>query len=205
MKCPYCTWTGTPEEYSKHYDKCPNRPKTPGRSLSESSSPESKVSGYVPGETFTLMYTGGIKGESIRLIEKLKEEPTREYWLYEVVSDHSRHENWFPKRHGSHHSSPEVGALSLKVIAADIQHMLELMREAALDRNFENFLKVGEELFVSIGRLYQLLGTVGVESLFNAVAIAMLDAYKGNWEDAYNFIRKATEDLQRKVNQAVLR
>jgi len=88
-------------------EKCPNRLRMPGLSLSESSSPKSKVSSYVPGETFTIVYRDGIEGESIRLIEKLKESPTREYWLYEVVSDHSRLEGWFPKRPqrtGYHHS-----------------------------------------------------------------------------------------------------
>jgi len=32
MECPYkCGWTGTPEEYSKHYETCPKRPRTPGK------------------------------------------------------------------------------------------------------------------------------------------------------------------------------
>jgi hypothetical protein len=38
MDCPYCDWSGTPEEYARHYDVCPKRPRVPGRhSFSESS------------------------------------------------------------------------------------------------------------------------------------------------------------------------
>jgi hypothetical protein len=60
MECPYkCGWRGTPEEYSKHYERCPNRPRTPGRQAEHhsNSSPEEEearpeIEVYCQGKKF---------------------------------------------------------------------------------------------------------------------------------------------------------
>ena len=50
MECPFkCGWRGSPEEYSKHYETCAKRPRTPGRHISESSGEHHSS----PEDTFT--------------------------------------------------------------------------------------------------------------------------------------------------------
>ena len=139
MDCPYgCGWKGTPEEYSKkHYDVCPKRPRTPGRHADSERTEGVRGSfrSLEPGETFTLFYKGDVEGPSIRLIKRLKDEPEREYWLYEVVSDHSQHEGWFPKLSEKKHpfSSEDFTKEQLEFLLTEMAQFAVEMAKREID------------------------------------------------------------------------
>jgi hypothetical protein len=105
MDCPYkCGWKGTPEEYSKHYETCPKRPRTPGKH----SSPEVKVRNveFKNGkwEFDSAMQDADWNPETFDLLvaetaKTLDAAEKSEFW---------RQYNEWVRLAGYHHSSPET-------------------------------------------------------------------------------------------------
>lgn len=89
----------------------------------------------------------------------------------------------------------EVKPSSSYMLVAPLTRMKEILR----GRDFEDFLKEGMEVLVDIGKFYEMAGIIGLEALFNNVAIALLSAYKGDWTTAETFIQKAIEHAERGV------
>lgn len=84
----------------------------------------------------------------------------------------------------------------IRFVHSDIRSMLEKMKtEAKTKRRFRELLRMGWEVMVDIGRLYQALSVTGIEALGNNVAIALLSAQKNNWSDTETFLQKAIESL----------
>jgi len=91
--------------------------------------------------------------------------------------------------------SAKVKPLSSYMLVAPLTRMKETLKM----RHFPAFLKEGMEILVEIGKFYETVGIIRLESLFNNVAISLLSAYEGDWDDAETFIQKAIEDAERGI------
>jgi len=107
------------------------------------------------------------------------------------AEEYGKHYETCPKRTQATRAVP----LSAYMLVSPLTRMKETVQR----RDFDTLLRQGMEVLVDIGKFYEMAGIIGLEALYNNVAIALLSAYKGDWGAAENFIQKAIEHAQRGV------
>ena len=97
------------------------------------------------------------------------------------------------------HVETHQGAV-LKEVGGSLDKLLQDMGRGWKARDFDYFLRAGMEALVEVGIRIGLKNiheyTVRVKSgVYNNLAIAILSAHKGDWEEARRFLNKAIYEL----------
>ena len=92
------------------------------------------------------------------------------------------------------------GVGALKEVGSSLDNLLQDMGRGWKARDFDYFLRAGMEALVEVGARIGLKNiheyTVRVKSgVYNNLAIAILSAHKGDWEEARIFLNKAIYEL----------
>jgi len=103
-------------------------------------------------------------------------------------------------RHGEGASWGRVSPEALKEPGVSLDKLLQDMGRGWKARDFDYFLRAGMEALVELGvrmgfksdRKYIAEARSGV---YNNLAIAILSAHKGDWEEARKFLNKAIYEL----------
>ena len=105
-----------------------------------------------------------------------------------------------PEEYVAHYDSHGVG---VRVEGEEkLGNLLQAMGRGVKARDFDYFVKAGMEALVELGILIGLKNTLEytVEArsgVYNNLAIAMLSAHTGDWEEARKFLNKAIYELGR--------
>ena len=105
-----------------------------------------------------------------------------------------------PEEYVAHYDSHGVGARV--EVGEELDNLLQAMGRGVKARDFDYFVKAGMEALVELGILIGLKNTLEytVEArsgVYNNLAIAILSAHMGDWEEARKFLNKAIYELGR--------